>query len=260
MLELILSIIFFPIAVVIWVIKIIMTIWLTVEGSNRRCGGAVACLVSIFISPLVAAIIVFTSQKVESQVFQVIPQQPQVDKLDQLTKLAQLKASGLLSDEELEVEKAKIMNAAENPGIITVQATQGERTGIIAVQATPQVLTAGLTELQYVEEGIAFMQKENFQQAMNAYNNAIGLNPSFANAYYRRALLHVAMNQPEKALSDYTTVITLDPVNAPAYNNRGKLYAQLGKKEDAFRDIKKAADFGFAPAQKWIESHNTSVS
>ena len=246
MIELILSIIFFPIAVVIWVIKIIMTIWLTVEGSNRRCGGAVACLVSIFISPLVAAIIVFTSQKVESQVFQVIPQQPQVDKLDQLTKLAQLKASGLLSDEELEVEKAKIMNAAENPGIITVQATQ--------------VLTPGLTAEQYVDEGNGFMQNENFQQAMNAYNNAIGLNPSFANAYYRRALLHVAMNQPEKALSDYTTVITLDPVNAPAYNNRGKLYAQLGKKEDAFRDIKKAADFGFAPAQKWIESHNTSVS
>lgn len=244
MISLLLSILFFPVAVLIWIVTIAFTVWVSVEGAKRKIGGTTACLISLFISPLVALIVVLVSPKAEEQVLVITPQS-QPDKLDQLSKLAQLKNSGLLSEEEIEAEKEKIMNTASEPTIITVQSAQ--------------VITPGKSPEDYFAEGNDFEQAEKYQQALYAYTNAIGLKPDYTAAYFKRALVYAKLTYPEKAITDYTSVITLDPVNAPAYNNRGKLLETIGRHEDAYADIKKAADFGFAPAVKWIDQRNASV-
>jgi tetratricopeptide (TPR) repeat protein len=66
--------------------------------------------------------------------------------------------------------------------------------------------------------------KEDYPGALTDYNQAISLNPNFANAYLNRGLLkNEKLNDLSGALADYNQAIVLNPKLALAYNNRGWL-------------------------------------
>jgi len=77
------------------------------------------------------------------------------------------------------------------------------------------------------------------------YNQAIQLNPNFAEAYNNRGVSYVDLKQYGQAIADYNQAIQLDPNYADSYNNRGVVYiVQLGMPEKGCLDFKKACSLG----------------
>ncbi len=79
------------------------------------------------------------------------------------------------------------------------------------------------------------------QEKIEFYNQAIKLNPQYAQAYNYRGLAYFEKKFYEIALSDYNKAIILEPNNANPYNNLGNYYATVKKDYDrALREYDKA--------------------
>ena len=78
------------------------------------------------------------------------------------------------------------------------------------------------------------------EEVLDAYNNAIGLRPDYADAYNDRGVLKGALGQYENAIADLNQAIQLDPGSAEPYVNRGMAKDALGRHEDAIADFDQA--------------------
>jgi tetratricopeptide (TPR) repeat protein len=81
-------------------------------------------------------------------------------------------------------------------------------------------------------------------EAIASFNEAIRLNPNFAEAYGYRGLAYKRLGMIEKAIEDYTQAIRLSPNNprdqASMYYNRGLAYSNLRRPQEAVNDFTKA--------------------
>jgi len=73
----------------------------------------------------------------------------------------------------------------------------------------------------YVNRGIAWQNKKQYDKAIGDYNEAIRLDPTFALAYNNRGNAWRDKKEYAKAIADYNDAIRLDPMYAPAYASRG---------------------------------------
>jgi tetratricopeptide (TPR) repeat protein len=82
----------------------------------------------------------------------------------------------------------------------------------------------------------------NYSGALADYNQAIILNPKYAEIYYNRAILkYTKLTDIPGTLADYNRAISLKPQYSDAYNNRGVLkYAKLNDFQGAFADYNQA--------------------
>jgi Flp pilus assembly protein TadD len=98
-----------------------------------------------------------------------------------------------------------------------------------------------LNASDYFLRGIGKAENGDFDGVIADYNQAISLNPKFANAHNNRALLKVdKLNDFQGALSDYNQAISLDPKSAIAYNNRGNLKDDMNDLQGALSDYNQA--------------------
>jgi tetratricopeptide (TPR) repeat protein len=88
--------------------------------------------------------------------------------------------------------------------------------------------------------GLAYYDKGDDDRAIAEYNEAIRLDPKYAQAYSSRGLAYDHKGDLGRAEPDYDEAIRLDPKYAYAYNNRGNAYFH---KHDENRAI---ADYGEA--------------
>ncbi len=81
----------------------------------------------------------------------------------------------------------------------------------------------------------------NYDQAIQAFTEAIRLNPNFSTAYNGRGIAYVYYRSEEnRAIRDHTEAIRLNPNDADAYHLRGGLYTVQGKYDHAIRDYTEA--------------------
>lgn len=80
----------------------------------------------------------------------------------------------------------------------------------------------------------------NNAAAINDFNQAIQLDPTFLGSYLDRGNAEVKLGQLEDASVDFSRIIKADPNNATAYANRGATYGQLGENALALADLKRA--------------------
>jgi tetratricopeptide (TPR) repeat protein len=80
--------------------------------------------------------------------------------------------------------------------------------------------------------------RSNVERAVTDLDHAIVLDPGFANAFFQRGLLHARQGDADHAIADFEAAIRLDPNNADALFQRGRVYGD--KKRDYDRAI---ADF-----------------
>lgn len=83
-------------------------------------------------------------------------------------------------------------------------------------------------------------------------DKVISLSPTFAYAYYNRAIIWDKIGQRQTALEDYNRAIELVP-HPEFFFNRGLLLLSLGRKDEAIRDISRAGEGGIYQAYNIIK-------
>jgi tetratricopeptide (TPR) repeat protein len=90
------------------------------------------------------------------------------------------------------------------------------------------------------ERGNAWLAKKEYPQAIAEYNEAIRLDPRYAEAYTSRGFAWCNNGDCDKAMADCTEAIRLDPKNAEAYCYRGFGWCCKEDYDTAIRDFDEA--------------------
>ena len=76
--------------------------------------------------------------------------------------------------------------------------------------------------------------------AINAFSQAIRINPRYVSAYFMRAITYKQLREERRAVADYDRAIALAPRAAGFYNNRGNLKSVLNDPQGALADFDRA--------------------
>jgi len=115
--------------------------------------------------------------------------------------------------------------------------TQISTTTIRQVNSRTQ---ATKTKEQYSNEGIRLSSIRLFREALEAYEQALRLDPHFADAYFGKGNAFYFLGQYEEALHAYEHAIHLAPHNAAYHNNKGGALYALGRYREALAAYEQA--------------------
>ena len=90
------------------------------------------------------------------------------------------------------------------------------------------------------DRAIDWLEKADFEKALEAFGEAIRLDPGLTEAYVSRGWVHQELGKLDKAIADYDRAIRLDPENAEAFCNRGDAYSETGETKKALADLGEA--------------------
>jgi tetratricopeptide (TPR) repeat protein len=88
----------------------------------------------------------------------------------------------------------------------------------------------------YRSRGSAYTNTGDYDKAIVDYTQAITLDPNFAAAYFGRGYAYSGKSDNDKTITDYTQAIRLDPNYTAAYNNRGVAYYRKSDYDRAIAD------------------------
>src|SRR6266571_2350909 len=86
---------------------------------------------------------------------------------------------------------------------------------------------------QWLDEGNQLYNHAHYQEALQAYERAIQLDPGFAEAHDARGDALFCLNRSQEALAAYERAIQLDPSYVTAYNGKSWTLWQLKRFEEA---------------------------
>ncbi len=115
-------------------------------------------------------------------------------------------------------------------------------------------------KLTYREEGIAYMEEEKYEQALESFQLALDeslgkIDNTTLDICFYKAKAQYLLNDTKGALETYDAIITYND-SPKAYFLRGNLYYTLGKEAEAFSDYKKAAEVESADYELYIGIYN----
>ena len=107
----------------------------------------------------------------------------------------------------------------------------------------------------YFNRGNANYNKGQYDQAIDDYTKAIEINPGLADAYANRGLAYAqGKGQFDQAISDFNKAIGINPGYAMAYNYRAVTYYYQGEDDKAWEDVHKAQSLGYKFAPKYLKA------
>lgn len=93
------------------------------------------------------------------------------------------------------------------------------------------------------KQGIEYLKKKMFTQALQAFNQGLEMNPRHAWLYFLRGVTHSKMKSPNLAISDFNQALSINP-NAPKvaeiYYWRGRAYGSKKQYDAALKDFNEA--------------------
>ncbi|MGA2070269.1 MAG: tetratricopeptide repeat protein [Sedimentisphaerales bacterium] len=92
----------------------------------------------------------------------------------------------------------------------------------------------------FVGLGITYGKLDQWQNEVETYKQAIKLKPGYANAYYNLGIAYKDLGRLEDAMEAWKQAVKNKPDYAEAYNNLGVTYYQLGRYQDAVEAYKQA--------------------
>jgi tetratricopeptide (TPR) repeat protein len=102
---------------------------------------------------------------------------------------------------------------------------------------------------EWLDKGVAFMNVEQYQDALNAFTKAVEINPGNSWAYIDAGWALNSLGDHYQALKVLNQAAAMDPQNPWVYVNRASSYNFLGNFHQAFQDAEKAV--GLAPDAFW---------
>ncbi len=148
---------------------------------------------------------------------------------------------------------AAVEQSKPRPALPGLQAF-GEATATYtaAAQRYKPRLVRQKTKEQWIDDGIAFYDAGKYKEAIEAYNNAIRLDPNYAIAYNNRGNAYRDLKEYTKAIKDYNRAIDLNPRYAYAYYERGLICYYLNDYQRAVQDFDYALQLD--PTMTWFRS------
>lgn len=108
----------------------------------------------------------------------------------------------------------------------------------------------------YLKTGLEKIEILDFDGAYSDFTIAIEMDPSNAEAYYRRGLLlGKELHKYTKAIKDFTKAIKLKNDFAEAYYDRGVTYRILDDLANSCADWHRAKELGYEDAEMLIEKY-----
>jgi tetratricopeptide (TPR) repeat protein len=104
------------------------------------------------------------------------------------------------------------------------------------IQQSPEV---------YNNKGIALLNLNRTDEAIQAYNEAIALNSSFAIAYNNRGIALFHLNKTNEAIMDFKRATEIDPRYAEAWYNNGTALCELHRADEARASFDMARGLGY---------------
>jgi len=107
-------------------------------------------------------------------------------------------------------------------------------------QLTQFPLVRQTEAIAYIKRGMAWFEKNDYEQAIKEFNEAIRLDPKYALAYWNRGKAWLAKSDYDQAILDYGRAIQLDPTDASAYESRGYAWFCKEDYDEAIKDYNEA--------------------
>lgn len=79
----------------------------------------------------------------------------------------------------------------------------------------------------------------NLSSAVTEFNNALNLNPKYVRALVRKGAMYVSIKSTSQALDYFNEAIAIDPTFAPVYREKAELQYRLGMFKEAVETYKK---------------------
>ena len=109
----------------------------------------------------------------------------------------------------------------------------------------------------YQRRAYAFATNQQFQEAIQAYGEAIKIEPRDPRIYEQRAAVEMKMKDYDKALADYSEAIKLKPNEARYYNYRAYIYETKNDIKNSMADTEKVLKMD--PANAEAKSRKTRL-
>jgi tetratricopeptide (TPR) repeat protein len=90
--------------------------------------------------------------------------------------------------------------------------------------------------------GTKALNRRDFEHALSHFNRAIDLDPTFAEAYNQRAIVHYLGERYEDSIEDCQRTVSRMPCHFGAWAGLGHCFAHLGKPAEAIRSYEKALE------------------
>ncbi len=110
------------------------------------------------------------------------------------------------------------------------------------------------TEIAYLSRGVAFLQTDQVDKAIEDFNMVVNMNSNYMRAYFYRGIAYMSRNDFLSAIRDLNRTIELKPDHGAAFFARGSAYAQLGNTEEAAKNFKTALIYAETEAQGFADT------
>jgi tetratricopeptide (TPR) repeat protein len=108
----------------------------------------------------------------------------------------------------------------------------------------------------YFNRGMINIKSGQYKEALQDFSETIRLKPDYIPAYFNRAIALSKIGKYHLAIDDYSEIIRLKPDHADAYNNRGAIQLNMGNHELGCGDARKACELGVCKVLEIAKSNN----
>lgn len=112
----------------------------------------------------------------------------------------------------------------------------------------------------WVNKGVALRQMDRTDEAEECYRKALAIKPDYAELHASLGSLQIVRNNPTEAVQCLKKAIELDPRLAVAHSNYALALGMLGDFSTAEKELKKAAQLGYANVEPLREHLETMRS
>lgn len=128
-------------------------------------------------------------------------------------------------------------------------------TALLSVLIFCLVLTsASATDSKtWYNQGGEFMEKGDYSAAIDAYKNAVSIDPGYLDAWLSLAYADVQTGRLDDAADAYQHALSIEPANVPSLKGLGYVYSRLGKDQEALTVINRAIDINPGDPASWLQ-------